>query len=42
MKSNDTKNFCTCPVTKCPRHPMNHDEGCTPCIKDNLEKRSEQ
>lgn len=42
MKSNDTKNFCTCLVTKCPHHPMNHDEGCTPCIKDNLEKRSEQ
>lgn len=32
------KHFCTCPVTQCPRHPENHNCGCDPCIKDNLEK----
>ena len=28
--------FCTCPDTKCPNHPSNHDRGCTPCIAKNL------
>ena len=32
------KHFCTCPVVKCPRHPSNHDRGCDPCIKDNIER----
>lgn len=31
--------FCNCPVTKCPRHPSNHDMGCDLCIKDNIEKK---
>lgn len=38
MTNTGAISFCTCPVTKCPRHPMNHSDGCTPCIKDNLEK----
>lgn len=29
--------FCSCPLTKCPRHPANHDNGCDPCIKFNLD-----
>ena len=37
-KERTTMSFCTCPVVQCPRHPSNHDEGCDPCIKDNLEK----
>lgn len=32
------KHFCTCPVTGCPRHPSNHNQGCDPCMKDNLKK----
>ena len=32
------KHFCTCHVTACPHHPSNHDRGCDPCIKSNLEK----
>ena len=31
--------FCTCPVTKCPRHPSSQNNGCDPCIKNNLEKK---
>lgn len=31
--------FCTCPVTRCPRHPLNHDKGCDLCIKDNILKK---
>lgn len=31
--------FCTCPTIVCPCHPSNHDDGCDPCIKDNIEKR---
>lgn len=33
------KHFCGCPVTQCPRHPANHENGCDPCIKDNLKKK---
>lgn len=33
-----TKHFCTCPVTQCPRHSLNHELGCDPCIKDDIEK----
>ena len=38
--TNDCKprHFCNCPVEKCPRHPGNHDNGCDPCIKDNLKR----
>lgn len=32
------KDFCNCPVEKCPRHPSNHDNGCDPCIQDNLKR----
>ena len=32
-------NFCTCPVTQCPRHPSGHKNGCDPCIIDNLKKK---
>lgn len=28
--------FCTCPDTKCSKHPANHAFGCDPCIKSNL------
>ena len=31
--------FCTCTDYKCPMHPTNHDQGCTPCIEKNLELR---
>lgn len=30
---------CTCSDLTCPNHPINHNEGCTPCIRKNLEKR---
>lgn len=33
------KHFCTCPVAGCPHHPSNHNNGCDPCIKDNVEKK---
>ena len=28
--------FCTCGDTECPFNPVNHDQGCTPCIAKNL------
>ena len=28
--------FCTCRDTSCPFNPVNHDQGCTPCIAKNL------
>ena len=34
-----TVSFCTCPDLKCPHHPQNHDNGCTPCIAKNLHAR---
>lgn len=30
------QHFCNCPNTPCPQHPSNHNEGCDPCIRDNL------
>lgn len=30
--------FCTCKDTACPLHPSNHDRGCTPCIRKNLQQ----
>lgn len=30
------QHFCTCKVTNCKNHPLNHSEGCDPCIKKNL------
>lgn len=32
-------NFCNCPKTECPQHPNNHREGCSLCIKDNINKK---
>ena len=31
--------FCTCGDTECPFNPVNHDQGCTPCIAKNLRER---
>lgn len=31
--------FCSCRDTRCPLHPSNHDQGCTPCIRKNLRER---
>lgn len=31
------EHFCTCGDHQCPKHPTNHDKGCDPCIRDNLE-----
>ena len=33
------KGFCSCRDTKCPFHPANHSQGCTPCIRKNLKER---
>lgn len=33
------KHFCTCPDTKCPKHPVNHSKGCNPCIASNLKSK---
>lgn len=30
--------FCTCQSLDCPNHPTNHERGCTPCIKKNLDR----
>jgi hypothetical protein len=30
------KHFCTCPETKYPNQPCNHNKGCDPCIQKNL------
>ena len=31
--------FCSCPDTKCAKHPVNHPHGCDPCIKSNLRQK---
>jgi hypothetical protein len=31
------KHFCTCSDLECSLHPYNHNKGCDPCIKKNLE-----
>ncbi|ACZ19854.1 conserved hypothetical protein [Thermanaerovibrio acidaminovorans DSM 6589] len=28
--------FCTCVDHQCSAHPVNHEEGCTPCVAKNL------
>ncbi|MDR0794615.1 MAG: DUF6485 family protein [Tannerella sp.] len=33
------KHFCNCPAVNCPQHPSNHNDGCDPCIVDNLKKK---
>ena len=32
------KHFCSCTDTKCPAHPINHENGCDPCIVKNLKQ----
>lgn len=31
--------FCNCPNQPCKFHPANHDQGCDPCIKSNLDSK---
>lgn len=35
--SKNPADFCTCADHACPLHPANHDKGCTPCMKKNLQ-----
>lgn len=35
----DAREYCTCRDQKCPFHPVNHDQGCTPCIQKNLRQK---
>ena len=35
----NAKELCTCKNLKCKYHPINHDNGCTPCIEINLKTR---
>ena len=35
----DPKEFCTCTDYKCPFNPVNHDQGCSPCILKNLKMK---
>ena len=35
----DPREFCTCTDTKCPCHPVNHDQGCSLCILKNLREK---
>lgn len=30
--------FCTCADHECPLNPVNHDQGCAPCIAKNLKE----
>ena len=39
MKSIDAAKICTCRDRDCPNRPVNHDQGCTPCILKNLTRR---
>lgn len=39
MKPIDAAKICTCRDRDCPNHPVNHDQGCTPCILKNLARR---
>lgn len=38
MSETRVPSFCTCLDTKCPLHPINHANGCNPCIAKNLQK----
>ena len=33
------ENYCTCKDISCKYHPLNHNQGCTPCIVKNLKQR---
>ena len=35
----DPREFCTCTDTKCPNHPVNHEQGCSLCILKNLSRK---
>ena len=35
----NAKEYCTCTDTKCPCHPVNHDQGCNLCIQKNLRQK---
>ncbi len=35
----DPKEFCTCTDYDCPFNPVNHDQGCSPCILKNLKMK---
>ena len=35
----DAKEFCTCTDHACPFNPVNHDQGCSPCILKNLTEK---
>ena len=32
----EAREFCTCTDHRCPFHPVNHGQGCDPCIQKNL------
>jgi len=34
----NSKHFCTCNKLHCKHHPNNHELGCDPCIRKNLDK----
>ncbi len=34
------EHFCTCPDKACKLNPVNHDKGCDPCVKNNLNTNS--
>ena len=34
-----SKRVCTCTDTKCPNHPVNHEQGCNLCILKNLSRK---
>lgn len=34
-----SNHFCTCTDIKCPKHPVNHNKGCDPCIASNLHQK---
>ena len=36
MMSKNLADFCNCADRECPLNPVNHDKGCTPCMKKNL------
>ena len=35
----NAKEYCTCTDTKCPCHPVHHDQGCNLCILKNLKQK---
>jgi len=39
MPMKNAREYCTCTDTRCPCHPVNHDEGCNLCIQKNLQQK---